>query len=146
LTHSIRTANSNDIGTILQFIGQAGANVEGIDELLSSVYMYENEQKELKALICVEKIKEDALLRSLVVDKSCQLEDLMAFFKVIITRTKKEKYESLYLLAKSASSSQFLTMFGFEQLSSGNVPSHVQETEHFQKSTKSDTIVMKRKL
>jgi N-acetylglutamate synthase-like GNAT family acetyltransferase len=145
MSYNIRTATSGDLETIQQFIAKAGANASGIDQLIESVYMYESESKDIKALICVEEIGNDGLLRSLVVDKTCQIEDVLTFFKVIMAKAKERKINDLYLITNAPSSQQFLSMFGFTGIE-GEVPKHIQVTEHFQNSARNDTMVMKRSL
>ncbi|OZM56774.1 hypothetical protein CIB95_11180 [Lottiidibacillus patelloidae] len=145
MSYNIRTATENDMETIKRLIGQSDANANGIEKLLNSVYLYESETGDIKALICVEEINEDGLLRSLVVDKSCGIEDVLTFFKVIMSKAKELELKDLYLITNTPSSQQFLNMFGFERVEN-DVPTHIIATEHFQNSARNDTMVMKRTL
>jgi N-acetylglutamate synthase-like GNAT family acetyltransferase len=139
----IRNATESDTEKIISFVGQAGANVEGINEIINHMYMLEEDNGKLKGVICVEDIEGDGMLRSLVIDQSCGIEDVLSFFKIILSKAKQKNLKDLFLLTKTPSSIQLLNMFGFKQVTKDETPNHIVATKHFQMTSESDTMIMK---
>ncbi|HEX6922954.1 MAG TPA: hypothetical protein VF149_03955, partial [Bacillales bacterium] len=111
----IRKAEGKDIERIKAFAVSAGVSTEGVRGALDCFYMMENDEGGLMAVVAIEPLEEDGLLRALVIDpQRCGMADVIRFFTAIVSEAEKRGFHALLLITPSPEI--------FESLEFGRVP------------------------
>ena len=94
---AVRIATFKDIEILKAFLEKAKLNTKGINEMIDSFLIMEDEEGQLKATIGMEQFGESGLLRSLVVTASTSENDLLYLFKEMFLLAKNKEIKDLYL-------------------------------------------------
>ncbi|HHY73835.1 MAG TPA: GNAT family N-acetyltransferase [Bacillus bacterium] len=133
----IRKARHEDLDTILQLVGQAGLETEGIAENVDHFLIMEKEtdrtttnEESLIAVVGFELQKQNALLRSFVMnDKSNQF-NILEIVQAILDYSNKNGLKKLFLCTKKQPSVKLFQMLGFQLAE--ETPAELKSFSHYQ--------------
>ena len=94
---TVRIASFEDIDILKAFLEKAKLNTKGINEMIDSFLIMEDEDGQLKATIGMEQFGVSGLLRSLVVTASTSENDLLSLFREMFLLAKNKEINDLYL-------------------------------------------------
>jgi amino-acid N-acetyltransferase len=141
MTQKLRMAEEKDLAYILKFVGQAGLNQQGIDENVDNFMLLEDGSGKISAIVGIEAVENDGLLRSLIFTRQTGHEHLLAFFQGMIESAKQKGLDKLYLLTNKQAMIQFFETFNFTCVS--ELPAHIRNSGHYKQTVKdADPIVM----
>ncbi|HZH58564.1 MAG TPA: hypothetical protein VEY70_03095 [Metabacillus sp.] len=132
--YQLKIAEEKDVERLTLFVEKAGISSEGIGNLIDYFVIMENGENEVVACIGVEPVKNNGLLRSLVVSDKLKQAHIVTLFQSIQTLAEKRGITDLFLVTNKEASVQFLSLMGFHKLKSDLVPSELLSIAHMKDS------------
>ncbi|MFZ0444420.1 MAG: hypothetical protein WAM95_07260 [Bacillus sp. (in: firmicutes)] len=127
---TVRIANFGDIDILQAFLEKAKLNTKGINEMIDSFLIMEDEDGQLKATIGMEQFGASGLLRSLVVTASISENDLLSLFREMFLLAKNKEIKDLYLATNKLGAMKFVEVLGFEPVDKDHIPMAFSSSEH----------------
>ena len=129
---TVRIATFEDIDILKAFLEKAKLNTKGINEMIDSFLIMEDEDGQLKATIGMEQFgaSGSGLLRSLVVTASTSENDLLYLFKEMFLLAKNKEIKDLYLATNKLGAMKFVEVLGFEPVDKDQIPMAFLSSEH----------------
>ena len=128
---TVRIATFEDIDILKAFLEKAKLNTKGINEMIDSFLIMEDEDGQLKATIGMEQFgASGGLLRSLVVTASTSENDLLYLFKEMFLLAKNKEIKDLYLATNKLGAMKFVEVLGFEPVDKDQIPMAFLSSEH----------------
>jgi N-acetylglutamate synthase-like GNAT family acetyltransferase len=127
---TVRIANFGDIDILQAFLETAKLNTKGINEMIDSFLIMEDEDGQLKATIGMEQFGASGLLRSLVVTASISENDLLSLFREMFLLAKNKEIKDLYLATNKLGAMKFVEVLGFEPVDKDHIPRAFSSSEH----------------
>jgi len=127
---TIRIATFEDIDILKAFLEKAKLNTKGINEMIDSFLIMEDEDGQLKATIGMEQFGVSGLLRSLVVTARTSENDLLSLFREMFLLAKNKEINDLYLATNKLGAMKFVEVLGFEPVDKDQIPMAFLSSEH----------------
>ena len=127
---TVRIATFGDIDILKTFLEKAKLNTKGINEMIDSFLIMEDEDGQLKATIGMEQFGASGLLRSLVVTASTSENDLLSLFREMFLLAKNKEIKDLYLATNKLGAMKFVEVLGFEPVDKDHIPMAFSSSEH----------------
>ena len=127
---TVRIATLGDIVILKTFLETAQLNTKGINEMIDSFLIMEDEDGQLKATIGMEQFGASGLLRSLVVTESTSENDLLSLFEEMFLLAKNKEIKDLYLATNKLGAMKFVEVLGFEPVDKDQIPMAFLSSEH----------------
>jgi N-acetylglutamate synthase-like GNAT family acetyltransferase len=127
---TVRIATLGDIVILKTFLETAQLNTKGINEMIDSFLIMEDEDGQLKATIGMEQFGASGLLRSLVVTASTSENDLLSLFEEMFLLAKNKEIKDLYLATNKLGAMKFVEVLGFEPVDKDQIPMAFLSSEH----------------
>jgi len=140
--YSLRKAEKNDLGAILEFVGQAGLSTEGLEEIIDQFVLLENSDHKIVGCLGMEIIEQDGLLRSLVISNKMNQAHIVTLLQSIDFLKEQHHVQQIYLMAKNEASIRFLNILGFKEINVQNTPDHVQKCHHVQQMLQNEEAIL----
>lgn len=127
---TIRIATFEDIDILKSFLDKAKLNTKGINEMIDTFLIMEDEEGQMKATIGMEPFGESGLLRSLVVTANTSENDLLYLFKEMFLLAKNKEIKDLYLATNKLGAMKFVGVLGFQPVDKDQIPIAFLSSEH----------------
>lgn len=127
---TIRIATFEDIDILKSFLDKAKLNTKGINEMIDTFLIMEDEEGQMKATIGMEPFGESGLLRSLVVTANTSENDLLYLFKEMFLLAKNKEIKDLYLATNKLGPMKFVGVLGFQPVDKDQIPIAFLSSEH----------------
>ena len=127
---TVRIATFEDIDILKAFLDKAKLNTKGINEMIDSFLIMEDEEGQLKATIGMEPFGTSGLLRSLVVTATTSENDLLSLFKEMFLLAKNKEIKELYLATNKLGAMKFVELLGFQPVDNDQIPKVFLSSEH----------------
>jgi amino-acid N-acetyltransferase len=128
MTIILRQAMQHEAKDLLQLVGKAGLQSEGIKESIENYLVVVNDEGETIGTVGLERIGKDGLLRSFVLKQKYSSETLLLkLIDKILVYSKDKGVETLYLLTKAVHMFEALS---FKVVPKGKVPPHIESADH----------------
>ncbi|MFD1735163.1 GNAT family N-acetyltransferase [Bacillus salitolerans] len=140
----IRTAQTEDLVEMKNFLGQAEVSTSGIEHQLDHFILMEDIEGGLLGTLGIQRLEHDGLLRSLVISPKVEKTKILDMFQQILSLAKKKELKCLYLATNKIVSVEFFTLLGFKRLELNEVPPHIFQSEHVEESLQmGETVIMR---
>jgi N-acetylglutamate synthase-like GNAT family acetyltransferase len=127
---TVRAATVADTETLKSYLEKAMLNTKGINEMIDSFLIMEDEVGKIKATIGMEQFGKSGLLRSLVVTSSTSENDLLSLFEEMFLLAKDKEIKDLYLATNKLGAMKFVEVLGFEHVDKDQIPMAFSPSEH----------------
>ncbi|HEX7065612.1 MAG TPA: hypothetical protein VF199_11150 [Bacillales bacterium] len=122
----IRQSEEKDVERIKAFTSSAGVSTEGVRGDLDCFYIMENDFGGLMAVVAIEQMENEGLLRALVLDpQKCGMDDVVRFFTAVMSEADKRGYDGLLLMTPSP---EIFEPLEFKKVSESEIPELLTET------------------
>ena len=139
---TLRPARIDDLASISRLLSDSHLPLDGVADALPDFAVAESEGS-LVGVAGLERCGRYALLRSVVVSEAWRSRRLgRALVERVIADADSRGVPSLYLLTTTAE--RYFPMFGFREITRGEVPDDVRETAEFQGACPASAVVMVR--
>ena len=126
----VRIATLKDIEILKAFLEKVKLNTKGINEMIDSFLIMEDDEGQLKATIGMEPFGASGLLRSLVMTASTSESDLLFLFKEMFILAKNKEIKDLYLATNKLGAMKFVEVLGFQPVDKDQIPMAFLSSEH----------------
>jgi amino-acid N-acetyltransferase len=128
MTIILRQAMNHEANDLLELVGKAGLQSEGIKDSIENYLVVINGDGKTIGTVGLERIDKDGLLRSFVLKKEYSSESLLLkLIDKILIYSKDKGVETLYLLTKAVHVFEALS---FKKVPKEEVPNHIKNAAH----------------
>ncbi|HWO98618.1 MAG TPA: acetyltransferase [Bacillus sp. (in: firmicutes)] len=123
----VRLASKNDLDSILAFWQKVDIYVDGIEDYIDNFVLMEDDKEKLLATVGFQSIKENGLLRSLVITPSLRERDIFVLFQAVMAVAEEKGMRHLYLVTNKKVSIPFFQLLNFQEIEYNELPAAIRE-------------------
>jgi N-acetylglutamate synthase-like GNAT family acetyltransferase len=128
----VRFANQEDILKVLAYLKEAKLGTSGVSETIESFLIMEDENKNIKATVGIEKIGNQGLLRSMAISPTLDQKHMVYLFNQAQLLAKEKSIQSLYLATNKVDLISFFQTFGFTLINKEELSKDLLSSKHVQ--------------
>ncbi|RSK28957.1 hypothetical protein EJF36_19880 [Bacillus sp. HMF5848] len=129
-----------DIPVVQAFLQNAGVNTDGIENMANQLLIVRDAEEGIIATLGLERIGNDGVLRSLVINPQATSVPLVPLFETMIQVAKEQHIHMLYLVTNKRKTIPLFELMDFSIAK--DIPDTVYDNDHIQTAMKVDGSVL----